>query len=114
VTYRPRKLKQAKIPLSAAALRYFMAPWGSTDDYEAAVAECEAGSEQAQEQLFTLYYATDWKELWREHRDEIEAQWKRRFPDPEQFAKHKKWALQSYDDRLRERFRAERERIEIM
>jgi hypothetical protein len=25
VTYRPRKLKQAKTPLSTAALRYFMA-----------------------------------------------------------------------------------------
>jgi hypothetical protein len=114
VTYRPRNLKQAKTPMSAAAWRYFMAPRCSTADFYAACAESEAEgkSGEATADLLGLYYFHDeWKNLWRGHKVAIEAEWLRRFPDPEERTAHKKWALQSYNDRLHQKFMAERDSI---
>jgi hypothetical protein len=101
--------------MSAAAWRFFLAPQYTTDDYDATVAECRADSDEAKDQLLRFYYCyNDWKEVWRDHRAEIQAEFAARFPDPEKRAAHKRWALQSYSDRLHDRFIAERDRNPIL
>jgi hypothetical protein len=106
MTYRPRRLKKAKTPMSPAAWRYFMAPVNTSDDYHECAEEARTGSRR---DFFGLYYANDWKELWRNHKVAIEAEWLRRFPDPEVRASHRRWAVQSYHGRMHDMFMARRD-----
>ncbi len=105
MTYRPRRLRQAKTPISAAALRYFMAPVGSTDDFYRTCDEAKVTGDS--DDLLALYYFDEWKEIWRDHRATIEAEWKRQFP-PEQREAQRRWALQSYQARLNQRVLAQK------
>jgi hypothetical protein len=109
MAYRPRRLKQAKSPMSEVAWRYFMAPRGTCDDYEESRSKSAAEEGAARDDFLGLYYLNDWKEYWRGHRAAIEAEWVRRFPNPEERAAHRRWALQSFSDRLRDRLTAERD-----
>ena len=113
MTYRPRRLKQAKSPMSAAARRYFFAPQYTVDDYYLTVEECKAGVVDAPDQLLSLYYFQDWREIYRDHRVALEAEFVARFPDREDRAAHRRWALQGYQDRLRMKFLAERDKARV-
>ena len=107
MVYRPRILKRVKTEVNPAVLRYFCAPVNTTDDFYAMSAECDAArrNDQATELLFDLYYdPLAWKQIWRDHCGEIEAEWKKRIR-PEDMARHREWALQSYSDRLNQHFR---------
>jgi hypothetical protein len=113
MTYRPRKLKPAKSPITAAALRYFAAPIHTTDDYYAMVDECNVRPEATDDLLRFYYDASGWKDVYREHRGIIEADWESRFPDRKKRAAHRRWALQSFQDRLHQTFIAERDRTAV-
>jgi hypothetical protein len=111
--HRERRLKQAKTPLSAAAWRFFLAPQYTVDDYYACSAECKVKPEAADDLLQFYYFADGWKEIWRDHKVQIDAEFAARFPDPEKRAAHKRWALQCFQDRLHAKFIAERDRTRI-
>ena len=113
MTYRPRVPKQAKTPITAAALRYFAAPEHTTDDYYACVEECNVRPAATDDLLRFYYFADGWKEVWREHKALIEAEWAARFPEREKRAAHRRWALQCFQDRLHETFMAERDRTAV-
>jgi hypothetical protein len=106
--HRERRLKQAKTAMSAAAWRYFLAPENTADDFYACSDECKARPEAADDLLQFYYDAAGWKEVWRDHRVAIEAEFAARFPDREKRAAHRHWALQCFQDRLHAKFVAER------
>jgi len=96
-----------KTEVSPAVMRYFCAPINSTDDYYATVSECDQmkRNDEATAFLWDLYYDPHaWKQIWRDHRDAIEAEWKKRIR-PEDLPRHREWALQSYGGRLDQHFR---------
>lgn len=115
MTYRPRKLKQAKTPLSATVWRYFLAPMGTTDDYYECKADTDAKGHSgvSADEFLGLYFLNDWKDLWQQHRTLIEAEWRKRFPNPDQLRAHREWALQSYSERLNYCFKLEREKEQV-
>lgn len=113
MTYRPRRLKQAKGPMTAAGWRFFLAPENTVDDYYALSEECKTRPEVADDLLQFYYCPNDWKETWRDHKSEIIAEWTARFPEREKRETHRRWACQSYQDRLRAIFLAERARARI-
>ena len=99
--------------MTAAAWRYFLAPENTTDDFYACSDECKVRPEAADDLLQFYYFAHDWKETWRDHKAEIQAEWAARFPDREKRAAHRRWALQCFQDRLRMKFLAERDRVRL-
>ena len=111
--HRERRLKQAKTPMSAAAWRFLLAPQYTTDDYYFCVEECKVRPECADDLLQYYFCPNDWKETWRDHRAQIEAEFAARFPDPEKRAAHRRWALQNYQDRLRAISVAEKDRTAL-
>jgi hypothetical protein len=113
VTYRPRRLKQAKSPMTAAAWRFFLAPENSTADYYACVEESKISPEAVDSLLQFYFCPNDWQETWRDHKAEIIAEWLARFPDRDKRAAHRRWALQCYQDRLRAIFMAEKDRTAV-
>jgi hypothetical protein len=102
VTYRPRLLKRAKTPMTRGALRYFLAPRGTADDFYACIADCDAGMSHDDAGLYLYYDSELWRDLWQQHCATIEAEWRERFPHPEELRAQRAWACQSYDSRLRE------------
>jgi hypothetical protein len=99
--------------MSAAAWRFFLAPQYTTDDYYGCVDDCKVSPECADDLLRFYYCAGDWKETWRDHKAQIQAEWAARFPDRETRAAHRRWALQCFQDRLYAKFIAERDRARL-
>jgi hypothetical protein len=94
----------ARRPLLPAELRFFCAPVNTHDDFDACSEECRDGDSAKTGTFFELYYCDDWRKIWRAHRQEIEAEWSRLYPDPEERARHKRWALQDHHARIRQSF----------
>jgi len=72
-TRRIFRRKQRAEPMTPFAWKFFMAQ--SVADFDVMAASTDGDNAS---QFFFLYYDDAWVRLYREHRDEIEAEWRRR------------------------------------
>jgi hypothetical protein len=105
-TRRIFRRKQRSEPMTPFAWKFFMAQ--SVADFDVLAASTDSDDAS---QFFFLYYDDAWVRLYRDHRDEIEAEWRRRSWTREQ----KRFVMTPYRERhVTLRHDAERaERMEL-